>query len=91
MNSVMAKTLALRSGYDEAIMLDPEGYLAECSGENIFLVRNGEIFLPGRATILEGITRDSLYKLARDAGYTVHEGQISRDQLYGGTTLSSRP
>ena len=81
-NSVMAKTLALRSGYDEAIMLDPEGYLAECSGENIFLVRNGEIYMPGRATILEGITRDSLFKLALDAGYTVHEGPISRDQLY---------
>ncbi len=81
-NSVMAKTLAARSGYDEAIMLDPEGYVAECTGENIFLVRDGVIYTPPRVTILEGITRESLITLAKDLGYKVVEERISRDQLY---------
>ena len=81
-NSVLAKTLALRSGYDEAIMLDPQGYVSECSGENLFVVRATEIRTPPRATILEGITRDSVITLARDAGYMVTEELISRDQLY---------
>ncbi|HJO33229.1 MAG TPA: branched-chain amino acid transaminase [Anaerolineales bacterium] len=81
-NSVMAKTLALRSGYDEAIMLDTQGYVSECSGENLFIVRGAEIRTPPRATILEGITRDSVITLARDAGYVVTEELISRDQLY---------
>ena len=81
-NSVLAKTLAVRSGYDEAIMLDPEGYVAECSGENLFLVRDGVIYTPPRATILEGITRDSVITLAGDLGYSVVEEPISRDQLY---------
>ncbi|MBS1248505.1 MAG: Branched-chain-amino-acid aminotransferase [Chloroflexi bacterium] len=81
-NSVLAKTLAVRSGYDEAIMLDPTGYVAECSGENLFLVRDGVIYTPPRATILEGITRDSVLTLANDLGYPVVEEPISRDQLY---------
>jgi len=81
-NSVLAKTLALRSGYDEAIMLDSLGYVSECSGENLFVVRAAEICTPPRATILEGITRDSVTTLARDSGYVVTEDLISRDQLY---------
>ena len=81
-NSTLAKTFALRAGFDEAIMLDPNGYVAECSGENLFLVRDGVIYTPPRATILEGITRDSLMILAKDLGYTVVEEPISRDQLY---------
>ncbi len=81
-NSVLAKTLALRSGYDEAIMLDPEGYVAECSGENIFLVRAGVVYTPPRATILEGITRSAVITLLNDLGYPVVEEMISRDQLY---------
>ena len=81
-NSVMAKTLAHRDGYDDAIMLDPEGYVAECSGMNIFMLRNGVIYTTPRTTILEGITRDSVIILATDLGYPVVEEQIVRDQLY---------
>lgn len=81
-NSVIAKTDAVRNGFDEAIMLDPEGHVAECSGENIFLVKNGVIYTPPKAAILEGITRDSLMILAGDLGYKVVEETISRDQLY---------
>ena len=81
-NSMLAKTLALRSGYDEAIMLDPQGYVSECSGENLFILRTDEILTPPQSTILEGITRDSVITLARDTGYTVTEDLISRDQLY---------
>jgi branched-chain amino acid aminotransferase len=81
-NSVMAKSESLRLGFDEAIMLDPEGYVAECTGENLFLVRRGVIYTPHTAAILEGITRDAILTLARDLGYTVVEQPISRDQLY---------
>ena len=81
-NSALAKTESVRLGFDEAIMLDPQGYIAECTGENIFVVRHGQIFTPPAATILEGVTRDSLITLARDLGYTVNEQMISRDQLY---------
>lgn len=81
-NSVMAKTLALRAGFDEAIMLDPQGYVAECTGENLFMIRSGKIFTPYTATVLEGITRDTICAVARDLGYEVLEQPISRDQLY---------
>ena len=81
-NSVLAKTEALRLGFDEAIMLDAQGYVAECSGENLFTVRNNRIITPPMAPILEGITRDALIKIAKDLGYEVVEAPISRDQLY---------
>lgn len=81
-NSILAKTESVRLGFDEAILLDPQGYVAECTGENIFVVRNGVIFTPSTMAILEGITRDSLIKLAGDLGYPVVEQPISRDQLY---------
>ncbi len=81
-NSVMAKTLAVRAGFEEAIMLDPAGFVAECTGENLFLVRNGRIHTPPRATVLEGITRDAIMTLAADKGYTLVEQPISRDELY---------
>ena len=81
-NSAMAKTLALRAGFEEAIMLDPSGLLAECSGENLFVVRSGKLYTSQSATILEGITRDSVITLAHDLGYEVIEQPISRDQLY---------
>lgn len=81
-NSVLAKTDSVRNGFDEAIMLDTEGRVAECTGENLFLVRDGAIITPSKATILEGITRDALITLAEDLGYTVLEEDISRDQLY---------
>jgi len=82
--SILAKTESQRAGFDEAIMLDPQGYVAECTGENIFVVRNRTIYTPSRAAILEGITRDSLLTVARDLGYAVVEEPISRDQLYIG-------
>jgi branched-chain amino acid aminotransferase len=81
-NSVLAKTESVRLGFDEAILLDPHGYVAECTGENIFIVRDGKIFTPQSSTILEGITRDSIISLAGDLGYPVFEHVISRDQLY---------
>src|SRR5215471_5267049 len=80
--SVIAKTESVRLGFDEAIMLDPQGYVAECTGENLFLVRRGVIYTSPSATILEGITRDTILTLARDAGIDVVEEPISRDQLY---------
>jgi len=81
-NSVLAKTESKRLGFDEAIMLDPGGYVAECTGENLFMVRGGRIHTPHTATVLEGITRDSLICLARDRGLEIQETMISRDQLY---------
>lgn len=81
-NSFLAKTESVRLGFDEAIMLDPQGFVAECTGENIFLVRRGKIYTPPIATILDGITRQSLITLANDLGYLVIEQPISRDQLY---------
>ena len=81
-NSVLAKTESLRLGFDEAIMLDAQGMVAECTGENIFLVRKGKLYTPPPGAILEGITRGSIMTLARDFGYEVIEQPISRDQLY---------
>src|SRR5262249_18729830 len=81
-NSVLAKTESVRLGFDEAIMLDPQGMVAECTGENIFVVKNGRVFTPPDVNILAGITRDSLIQLARDLGYSVSAEPISRDQLY---------
>jgi branched-chain amino acid aminotransferase len=80
--SILAKTESQRLGFDEAIMLDPTGYVAECTGENIFVVRKDVIYTVPRASILEGITRDSLIAIAEDMGYKVMEEPISRDQLY---------
>lgn len=81
-NSMLAKTESIRLGFDEAIMLDPQGYIAECTGENLFIVRENRIYTTPTATILEGITRDSLITIATEKGYKVIEQQISRDQLY---------
>src|SRR5207247_600451 len=69
-------------GFDEAIMLDPYGFVAECTGENLFLVKDGKIRTPDSATVLEGITRDAVLTIARDLGHEVTEGPVSRDQLY---------
>jgi len=82
-NSVLAKMEAKREGYTEGILLDHEGYVAEGSGENIFIVRDRTIITPGDdATILEGITRDSIITIARDLGYTVEERRLTRNDLY---------
>jgi branched-chain amino acid aminotransferase len=81
-NSILAKTMAVRAGFDDAILLDADGYVSGCTGENIYLVRDGVIFSPPRDTILEGVTGESVLILARDAGYRVVEERISRDQLF---------
>jgi branched-chain amino acid aminotransferase len=72
----------VRLGFDEAVLLDPSGYVSECTGMNLFLVRGGTIVTPPSASVLEGITRDSLLALAGDLGYEVKELPVSRDQLY---------
>jgi branched-chain amino acid aminotransferase len=81
-NSILAKTESVRLGFEEAIMLDPQGYVAECTGENLFVVRRGKIITPFTAPMLEGITRHSLQVIANDLGYDVIEEPVSRDQLY---------
>jgi len=81
-NSILAKTEAARLGFDESIMLDPEGYISECSGENIFLVQNGEITAASNTSTLDGITRDTIKTLARDQSIPVSEAKVSRDALY---------
>ncbi len=81
-NSIFAKTESERLGFQEAIMLDPQGYVAECTGENLFVVRDGKVITPSTAPVLEGITRQSLATIARDMGYEVLEQPVSRDQLY---------
>ncbi|HMD82666.1 MAG TPA: branched-chain amino acid transaminase, partial [Anaerolineales bacterium] len=81
-NSILAKTESERLGFQEAIMLDPQGYVGECTGENLFVVRQGKIFTPSTAPVLEGITRHSVSTIANDLGYEVTEAAISRDQLY---------
>lgn len=81
-NSLLAKTESVRLGFEEAIMLDPQGYIAECTGENIFIVRHGKIITPSTASILEGITRHSIHTIAKDLGYRLIEQPVSRDQLY---------
>ena len=81
-NSLMVKTLTLRSGYDEAVILDPQGFVTECTGENIFMLRKGVLYTPPLNTVLEGITRDSVLTLAEDLGIRTEETMISRDQLY---------
>jgi branched-chain amino acid aminotransferase len=81
-NSILAKREALLDGYDEAILLDATGLVAEASGENLFVVRDGEIRTPPLANVLEGITRASLIEIARDKGMVVREAPITRDDLY---------
>src|SRR5271155_1411841 len=81
-NSALAKTESVRLGFDEAILLDPQGYVAECTGENLFLVRGDALHTPPAATVLEGITRDTILAFAREFGIGVVETPISRDQLY---------
>lgn len=81
-NSILAKTESERLGFQEAIMLDPQGYVGECTGENLFVVRKGIISTPATAPVLEGITRHSVSTIANDLGYEVTEAPISRDQLY---------
>jgi branched-chain amino acid aminotransferase len=81
-NSILAKREALLDGFDEAIMLDTQGLVSECTGENIFVVRDGKIRTPPLYSVLDGITRASMIEVARDRGYQVEETQLTRDDLY---------
>jgi branched-chain amino acid aminotransferase len=82
-NSSMAKVEALKAGYDEAILLSPQGYVSECTGENIFIVKNGRIITPPvSAGALEGITQSSILTIARDLGIEVEVGNLLRSDLY---------
>jgi branched-chain amino acid aminotransferase len=82
-NSVLAKREAKFGGYDEAILLDANGYVSEGSGENIFIVKKGKILTPDlSSSILEGITRDTVITLAREMGLEVTEARVTRDQLW---------
>jgi branched-chain amino acid aminotransferase len=81
-NSVLAKTESLRLGFEEAIMLDSQGHVAECTGENLFLVRRGKILTPPDVHVLQGLTRDAIIHLAGDLGFELEAQAISRDQLY---------
>ncbi|MDO9422189.1 MAG: branched-chain amino acid transaminase [Herminiimonas sp.] len=81
-NSILANQEALADGYDEALLLDTDGYVSEGSGENVFIVRKGKIYTPDLASCLDGITRDSLVTIARDLGIEVIEKRITRDEVY---------
>jgi branched-chain amino acid aminotransferase len=82
-NSSMAKVEALQAGYDEAILLSPNGYVSECTGENIFVVRRGKILTPPVAAgALEGITQDSVATIAHDLGFEVEVANLARSDLY---------
>jgi branched-chain amino acid aminotransferase len=83
LNSILAKTESQKAGYEEAILLDERGFVCEGSGENIFVVRDGQIATPPHAAaILDGINRKSVIQIARDLGYTVVERDIARAELY---------
>ncbi len=81
-NSILALHEALESGCDEAMLLDPEGCVAEGSGENIFIIRDGVLHTPELTSCLDGITRNTVFTLARDAGLEVRERRITRDEVY---------
>ena len=82
LNSMLALNEALRDGYDEALMLDPNGFIAEGSAENIFLVQDGALHTPDVTSALDGITRRSVIQLAAEAGIKTYERRLTRDELY---------
>jgi branched-chain amino acid aminotransferase len=82
MNSMLALQEALHDGYDEALLLDAEGYVMEGSGENIFIIRDGVIYTPDLTSALDGITRKTVIELAQEMGYQVVEKRITRDEVY---------
>ena len=81
-NSILANQEVTADGYDEALLLDTEGYVSEGAGENIFIVKAGKIYTPDLASCLDGITRDSVLTMARDQGIEVIEKRITRDEIY---------
>jgi branched-chain amino acid aminotransferase len=81
-NSILSHQEAAHDGYDEALLLDVDGYVAEGSGENIFIVKKGKLYTPDLTSCLEGITRDSIITLAKDMGLEIIEKRITRDEVY---------
>ena len=81
-NSMLALREALDSGAEEALLLDNEGYVAEGSGENVFIIRDDKIYTPELTSCLEGITRDAIFTLAAELGYQIQEKRITRDEVY---------
>jgi branched-chain amino acid aminotransferase len=81
-NSILANSEATADGYDEALLLDPDGYVSEGSGENVFMVRNGVLFTPDVASCLDGITRDAILTIAQNEGINIKEKRITRDEMY---------
>ena len=81
-NSILSKMEAHQAGYDETIMLDTDGYVSEGSGENLFIIRDGEVRTTSLTSILKGITRDTVFVLAKELGYRVTEARFTRDELY---------
>ncbi|MFA6970421.1 MAG: branched-chain amino acid transaminase [Gallionella sp.] len=81
-NSILAHHEVANDGYDEALLLDVDGYVAEGAGENIFIVKKGKLYTPDLTSCLEGITRDSIITLAREMGIEVIEKRITRDEIY---------
>ncbi len=82
MNSILAHQEATQDGYQEALLLDVDGFVAEGSGENIFIIRKGKLYTPDLTSALEGITRDTIVQLAAEIGLTVVEKRITRDEVY---------
>jgi branched-chain amino acid aminotransferase len=82
MNSILAHREAEQDGYDEALLLDVDGFVSEGSGENVFIIRKGKIYTPDLTSALEGITRDTIVQLANELGYQVIEKRITRDEVY---------
>jgi branched-chain amino acid aminotransferase len=83
LNSVLAKVESVKAGYEEAILLDDHGHVCEGTGENIYIVRDGEISTPGQHnSILDGITRRSVMQIAQDLGYKVIERNVARAEMY---------
>ena len=83
MNSILAHQEAAQDGYDEALLLDVDGFVAEGSGENVFIIRKGKLYTPDLTSALEGITRDTIVTLAKELGLEVIEKRITRDEVYG--------
>jgi branched-chain amino acid aminotransferase len=81
-NSILANQEVTAEGYDEALLLDTDGYVSEGAGENVFIIRNGKIYTPDLASCLDGITRDAVLTMARDSGIEVIEKRITRDEMY---------
>ncbi len=81
-NSILANREAVSLGFDEALLLDTEGYVSEGAGENVFVVRDGVVYTPDLASCLDGITRDSVKAIAQNLGYEIREKRITRDEVY---------